>query len=543
MPRFEVGERKETRPKQQPAAAASVSLRWHGAGETVSVKGYVLRDPMVYISEGTPSEGDASCINLSLEVGRPAWDAAGALGHFPSYARMSPNQRANYLSWLANGRALPLADIGYAFLYFYGLERRLLIDGQDSIRIVKECVRLLETYNFSGAFDAYVRRFLAFILGAAEIETLQDKSFDTIFENPRLTRDEDFLAVALASLFRKNAVLPVSWAMRMARRDPRSPADAVPGRLSVQCDSLFEHRYRERFGDGLILKAAKRDRSLAYRPASLSLLGGSGRPGPHAQPINIPNVLGFKSQFSPLVAIWLSCIEDFKPLGRVLAKGIAIDRREEYKALPDELKASMKHPDQERWDQLLTRQIGDDGCAVVKVASLAALQGVAERARLTRSQSEALAQTAQFVGLVIEPDARLTGRPYAWEDAVSLLRDDDDALLPEHSRYLAASLMLELGIYIAAADGTVDDVEVDQVARFIESQFLLAPPEVRRLEALKRVFMVRPPTLSGLGKRLQSALTREPAPGGRPILDRRRRCQRDHRSQRDLGSQKRLSRP
>ena len=132
-----------------------------------------------------------------------------------------------------------------------------------------------------------------------------------------------------------------------------------------------------------------------------------------------------------------------------------------------------------------------------------------ESARLTRSQSEALAQTAQFVGLVIEPDARLTGRPYAWEDAVSLLRDDDDALLPEHSRYLAASLMLELGIYIAAADGTVDDAEVDQVARFIESQFLLGPPEVRRLEALKRVFMVRPPTLSGLGKRLQSALTRD----------------------------------
>ncbi len=43
--------------------------------------------------------------------------------------------------------------------------------------------------------------------------------------------------------------------------------------------------------------------------------------------------------------------------------------------------------------------------------------------------------------------------------------------------------MLELGIYIAAADGSVDDVEVDQVARFLESQFLLDPPDARRLEA------------------------------------------------------------
>ena len=69
--------------------------------------------------------------------------------------------------------------------------------------------------------------------------------------------------------------------------------------------------------------------------------------------------------------------------------------------------------------------------------------------------------------------------------------------------------MLELGIYIAAADGAVDDREVDQVARFIEGQFLLDPPEVRRLEALKRVFVTRPPTLGGLGKRLQSTLTHD----------------------------------
>ncbi len=59
------------------------------------------------------------------------------------------------------------------------------------------------------------------------------------------------------------------------------------------------------------------------------------------------------------------------------------------------------------------------------------------------------------------------------------------------------------------ADGVVDDTELTHVARFIESQFLLASQEVRRLEALKRVFIRRPPTLSGLGKRLQSALSRE----------------------------------
>ena len=101
-----------------------------------------------------------------------------------------------------------------------------------------------------------------------------------------------------------------------------------------------------------------------------------------------------------------------------------------------------------------------------------AIHDLEERAKLTPKQSQALAQTAEYVGLVIEPDARLTNRPYNWEDVVSLLRPEERPRLPADSRYLAASLMLELGIYVAAADGSVEDVEVDQVARFLESQFL-----------------------------------------------------------------------
>ena len=81
---------------------------------------------MVYVTEGEPREDEASCIDLSLEVGKPVQEAPGSLGYYPTYARISPNQRANYLRWLSNGRVDPLNDIGYAFLFFYGLERRLL---------------------------------------------------------------------------------------------------------------------------------------------------------------------------------------------------------------------------------------------------------------------------------------------------------------------------------------------------------------------------------------------------------------------------------
>jgi uncharacterized tellurite resistance protein B-like protein len=510
-PPVEHTDRTEPPPAKEPDAEPAV-LRWQGSGEPISVKGYVLRDPMVYTSVGRPDEPEASCIDLSLDIGKPAWQAAGALGYDPTYATITPTQRANYLSWLANGRTRPLADIGYAFLFFYGLERRLLIDCDESSEILRECLRLLKTYTFSSSFDGYLSRFLAFILARTGIQWLKEKWFKAVFEKSRLQRHDDCLAVALAWFFKKGTPLPVSWAMRVARQDPRSPVSIATDRLPDEFKTLFESRYREEFGAGIVLRAPKRNRPLGYVPASPSLLGDLGKLERSNLRIGIPNVLGIPSQFAPLVAIWSSCVQELKPLSRIVARGISVDSREAFHALPDELKATVEHPDQETWNQLVLEHSGDDGFALLPISSLAALHGIPERARLTRVQSEALAQTAQFVGLVIEPDARLTGRPYAWQDVVSLLRHGDGeelGRLDDDSRYLAASLMLELGIYIAAADGAIDDREVDQVARFIESQFLLGSSEVRRIEALKRVFVARPPTLGGLGKRLQSALTRD----------------------------------
>jgi uncharacterized tellurite resistance protein B-like protein len=498
-------------PQQGATFAETVpKFRWYGRGETVRVGADLLTDPMVYVSEVQPREEEASCIDLSLDVGRPVRESAGSLGYYPTYARISPNQRANYIGWLSNNRISPLNDIGYAFLFFYGLERRLLIDRQDLSPIVKEVVRLLETYTFSGSFDGYLSRFLAFVLARGGIETLKDKWFDSVFDKSRLQRDEDFLAVALAWFFKKNAPLPISWAMRIARQDPRCPRSVILDRLPEQFKSLFEKRYHENFGEGLILKTSKRDRPLSYRSASPSLLFHTELVLRSTEPIKIPNVLGIQSQFSSLAAIWTSCIEELRPLSRVMAKGVEAGTREAFEALPEDLKAKVEHPDKEQWDRVVADHTNEDGCALVEVSKLATIHGLEERTKLTPKQSHALAQTAEYVGLLIEPDPRLTNRPYSWKDVVSLLRPEEKpGLPPTDSRYLAASLMLELGIYIAAADGSIEDVEVDQIAHFLESQFLLDPPDSRRLEALKRVFVARPPLITGLGKRLEANLTRE----------------------------------
>ena len=208
----------------------------------------------------------------SSRSGSRSGSRGGAWATTRNTASISPDQRANYLRWLAGGRTAPLDDIGYAFLFFYGLERRLLVEQQDLSPIVKEVVRLLETYTFSGSFDGYLSRFLSYTLARAGIGTLKEKWFEAVFDRTRAQRDEQHLAVGLAWLFSRGLPLPANWALRIARLDPRAPRSVVLERLPDQFQALFVKRYREQFGDGMVLKGSKRDREVTYRPASPSLL-------------------------------------------------------------------------------------------------------------------------------------------------------------------------------------------------------------------------------------------------------------------------------
>ncbi len=306
-------------PVSADSAPKSGNLAWCGMGQTMRIDRYILKDPLVYSSSDGEGISEASCINLRLPVGRPINEPRGSLGYYPEYSRLSADQRANYLRWLSEGRSGPLDDIGYAFLFFYGLERRLLVEQQDLSPIVKEVVRLLETYTFSGSFDGYLSRFLSYSLAKGEIGSLKEKWFQAVFERTRAQRDEQHLAVGLAWLFTQRRPLPPAWAFRLARLDPRSPRSVVLGRLPDQFSAIFRKRYSEQFGDGLILRTAKRDREVAYRPASPSLLDVISARGGLEQ-VRVPNVLGIQSQFAPLVRIWTSCIEELKPLSRVIAQ-------------------------------------------------------------------------------------------------------------------------------------------------------------------------------------------------------------------------------
>ena len=424
-----------TRPHARTAAAAQVRTgpRFRSDGESArgrrdpalgrprcggtarasgSVRPFILNDPLVYLSTGRPRDDEASCIDLALPIGRPVEEPRGSLGYYPQYASISPDQRANYLRWLAGGRTAPLDDIGYAFLYFYGLERRLLVEQQDLSPIVKEVVRLLETYTFSGSFDGYLSRFLSYTLARAGIGTLKDKWFEAVFDKTRASAT--------------SSICSSDWHGSSVGGCPSPRTGPCGSRGSTRGRRVASSSTGSPTGSGSCSRSDTVSGSgmgCRSRSPSATVKSPTDPPARHCwisrgppsaiKPVRIPHVMGIQSQFKPLIEIWTGCIEDLKPLSRAMARGAEVLTREAYEALPDDLKPGVEHPDKPDWDRIAAENAREDGAVLVAVGHLATIHGLPQRAKLTSRQSESIARTAHHVGLEIEPDARVTNRPTA----------------------------------------------------------------------------------------------------------------------------------
>ncbi len=157
---------------------------WVPPGQAVTVRGRVLPRGMLYVGsgvQGVSSYGptEAALIDPELRTDDRSPDVHGSeMGYWPSYAEISPRSRAAYLDWLEAGRPGG-AYIGYVFLFFYGIERRVLLDAPRSEEaraelpaLISEIERLLELHGDNHSFRGYASSFLSFArLGSGPVDT------------------------------------------------------------------------------------------------------------------------------------------------------------------------------------------------------------------------------------------------------------------------------------------------------------------------------------------------------------------------------------
>ncbi|MDY0290588.1 MAG: TerB N-terminal domain-containing protein [Sphaerochaeta sp.] len=248
-----------------PHQKADVSgfIHWIPSGKRIELNGYCIDGGMFYIGSKVRGASDPSFINTSKPITSFDDYHADHMGYWPNYSEISADARGAYLAWLAHGKDDPAADPGYVFLFFYGLERRILIDyqegmvGEEEIRQIKcEVERLLSIY---GARSNSIRRYASSFLNLLLIFESGEKN---LYEEPIPGFYEEgyiplYLKILLGQCAHDEIPMPPEAAYIWAMHDPSLSKKTPVKRCGSEFKELFMLRYALHFGEGIRLPQNK----------------------------------------------------------------------------------------------------------------------------------------------------------------------------------------------------------------------------------------------------------------------------------------------
>lgn len=482
-----------------PPTSHIADARWVPYGESVAVGDFLIPDGMLYVGSQLGDYGTAepSLINPKLKVSKSYIDVQERLtSYWPSYDSISPEARRGYLQWLAGGRVDPVADTGYVFLFFYGLERRALIDAPadpqataDIPLIIDEVKRLLKIYGENRSFKGYATGLLSHIGGtASDPNTYLGRPPEVVpnsYEMPLPLR------IGLGQHAANKHPVDVDWSLAWALADPNIGKRTPVTRCSDVFATLFKVRFASFHPTGLILPQNKTKLKASYRPASAALRT------PATNIDDLPDVMATSGTRKILQRLVDVCTTELEPYSRYLGRNPdGAETLEGLLQLPVMLWPASARAE---LDDLESR-IADD----LIVMSFGELAGRFKSAgALSRDKVLGLARALESRHIGIEPDVLAGSKTPKAEDKIALfVTHPEDGALRASDAYNAASVTLDLASAVASADGDTSHEEVSLLSQHIDSWSHLSVAHQKRLKAHLQIQLQQPPTLASLKKRL-----------------------------------------
>ena len=143
------------------------TARWIARANEVIIQGISIEGGWFYIGRDMRASvrqvNDPSLIDPQLPIVLAPFDAVQV--HElprPNYTLLPPPERRAYLEWLAGARSVRAEVAKFRWIYFYGLERRLILERAEAegCELVAEVIRLKEE-SCSARFEAAANKLLA----------------------------------------------------------------------------------------------------------------------------------------------------------------------------------------------------------------------------------------------------------------------------------------------------------------------------------------------------------------------------------------------
>jgi uncharacterized tellurite resistance protein B-like protein len=479
--------------------------QWIGPGTSTTIAGLTIPGGMLYVGRGlsAPRGGiEPAQIDPSLKVATKGADVTRAnMGYWPSYNTISPQSRGAYLTWLAEGRRHPHADIGLVFLFLYGLERRALVDvakdknlAADLPALRAEVDRLMRLYGTNHSFRGYARGFL----NVLDMQLGQEASNTST--PPALDKDHRWeppvgLKVELGALAGDGKPVPADWALAWAWYHPDIHLRTPATRCTEEFATLFKGRYESNYGPGITVRPGKTKIRVEYYTAS----SGIGAADLSMSVHDVFTMAVPRKQLDKIVESVTTDLEAYsRYVGRNPDEGSSIAAAA---LLPDDLATTS--PAVTRlvdWARSLA-----DSQAPASGDELLQRWPAKSSDKLAKNEAVAIARLLDRHGLGIEPDVRLGGASIGADTRLIVFHTGRDPQ-PQSATaaYTSAATLLHLATAVAAADGYVSQDEQKHLINHLKSALDLTDGEKTRLSAHMRWLGATGVKLTGLTKRVET---------------------------------------
>lgn len=499
-----------------PIKPSGKTATWISPGQSIMVRGYNITAGMIYVGGNLTSPrgfgNDACLIDPRLDVtkpGRPVY--AEQMGYWPQYGNISANSRARYLSWLVEGRVDPNADIGMVFLFFYGLERRLLVDGQASqvtaaerAQIVAEIMRLRTIYAHSGSFMSY----------SAGLITAEWILFHNNDPAPDLGDRYDHWGprIALAQCARAGKPLPAEVALNWLRGRQDYKFKTPARRCREQFTKLFNIRYAERFGPGVVVKPGKRTLSYQYHTASITVKMD--------KPValqGLPDPFDYSSaEFKKLCKLADECTDEMQAYSRMFGKANTESPKMTAAAkLPAILACELPEVQHLRGRLESTCT---NGPSRIVLKGIYESFGQEHPPAFNKKECEELAEVIEAAGFGLAPDVRYHYLKISSDGIGVVFPGGHGKDFKQSPEFFMLGTVLRLGALIAQTDEVVSHSEASVLQGLIDSNKKLSEAEKQSLSAFLIWCLGTKQTTSGLKKTFESADPEEKRAVGRILV-------------------------
>ena len=455
--------------------------KWFPKGKKACVHGRDIENGFLYIGKEEETEdyyeGEASLIDPSLPASKPGQRGKEIyIDYWPRYSGIHERCRGEYLDWLADGCKDPEASMSYVFLYFYGLEKRLLVDLQDDEsskkereNIVKETLRLLSIYGKNASFNRYANRLLV-----AEWLVFQKTKNPPKYIDTDNARSSEPIRIELGLYASEDKPLSAELALRwyIIHQDYKlmTPARRCPEEFK----QVFSHEYHDAHKEGIYLAKNRKKIKLYFHPASPSVDG-------FYMKVGLPDCFDAAAQLNQIKKIVDKSTEQLEGYSRYLAKSKKKgDNLKELSLLPPVLVSKKRKAStaQKALQEKCKNEIW-----FPKIKEVYKTINEKPPKELGRSELADLSAFLQLLGFGICPDIRYHNIKLKLTSNVSIFRCPFSEKFEPSQHFYELSSILRLGAIISRIDGHIHRNEVKILNNLIDHDKSIDVTERKYLEA------------------------------------------------------------